>query len=64
MALSRAHLVKENKIHFAFASIFLCMFLMEFISGDAGEVKLIQNYVCTGAVFSGRLAELHLLSVS
>lgn len=54
MALSRAHLVKENKMHFLFASIFLCIFLLEFISGDAGEVKLIQYYVYTRAIFSGR----------
>lgn len=54
MALSRAHLVKENKMHFLFASIFLCIFLLEFISGDAGEVKLIQYCVYTRAIFSGR----------
>lgn len=58
MALSRAHLAEENKTHFPFASMFLCMFFLEFLCRAIGKGQLVPHYIYTRAISSGEISRV------
>lgn len=58
MALSRAHLAEENRTHFPFASMFLCMFFLEFLCRASGKGWLVPHYIYTRAISSGEISRV------